>query len=76
MERLVIPQTDAAKVLGVAVRTLERWRVEGRGPRFVKLGSRVGYRPEDLVAFVDAGRRQSTSQTAEAEGLDGNASAR
>lgn len=66
MDKLIVPQASAADALGVSERTLERWRVEGRGPRFVKLGKRVGYTEADLRAFVEAGRRQSTSESAAA----------
>lgn len=54
---------DAADALGVSVSTLNKWRVSGFGPRFTKLGRRVGYRDEDLQAFVAKGLRQSTSET-------------
>ena len=59
--RLVISEEDAAASLGVAPRTLQRWRVTGEGPAFCKLGSRIGYRREDLESFVAAARRTSTS---------------
>jgi hypothetical protein len=32
--------------------TLQVWRSMGRGPRYRKLCSRVGYRPEDLDTFA------------------------
>lgn len=64
MEKLVIPQADAAKALDVSERTLERWRVEGRGPRFIKLGKLVSYTETDLRDFVERGRRQSTGDAA------------
>jgi predicted DNA-binding transcriptional regulator AlpA len=52
----------AAEFLGVAVQTLARWRIEGIGPYFVKLGARLVAYPEDeLHAFV-AERRRSTSE--------------
>lgn len=54
---------DAADALGVSVSTLNKWRVSGFGPRFCKLGRRVGYRDEDLQAFIAKGLRQSTSET-------------
>jgi len=61
---LTTPLSDqnlAAELLGgLSVRTLERWRIEGRGPRFVRVGRRVMYRAEDLAAFVEAGLRVST----------------
>lgn len=44
---------DAAAYLSVAVQTLARWRCEGQGPRFVKLGKRlVAYRRDDLEAWL------------------------
>ncbi len=42
----------AAEFLGVSTSTLEKWRVTGLGPRFVKIGARlVGYDQADLDAF-------------------------
>ena len=32
--------------------TLAHWRSEGRGPAFVKVGSRVAYRGRDLNAWL------------------------
>ena len=51
----------AAAFLGVSVSTLAKWRVSGKGPRFVKLGSRVAYRISDLEEWLDAQTRMSTS---------------
>lgn len=53
---------QAADALNVSVSTMNKWRVSGCGPAFCKLGRRVGYRDEDLQAFVSKGIRQSTSQ--------------
>lgn len=35
----------------IAPRTLERWRAEGRGPQFVRIGRHVRYRRTDIEAF-------------------------
>jgi len=56
-----MPQELAADFLGLSPRTLERFRVEGRGPTFLKLGRRVVYSREDLVQWAEAQRRRSTS---------------
>jgi predicted DNA-binding transcriptional regulator AlpA len=54
---------DAAKRLGCAPQTLERWRTEGAGPRFVRLSPKlVAYDPVDLAAFVEARKAQSTGE--------------
>ena len=57
---------EAAEYLGVSERTLEAWRTNGGGCVYRKIGGCVRYAPEDLDAFVDAGRRTSTSQVVEA----------
>ena len=51
----------AAEYLAVKVATLRRWRWAGRGPRFIKIGGAVRYDPADLAEFIEAGRRNSTS---------------
>jgi hypothetical protein len=54
---------QAADLLGIKEQTLIAWRHYGRGPSFVKIGNRVLYKAEDLKAFTDANRHQSTSET-------------
>jgi hypothetical protein len=50
----LLTQREAADVLRLSQRTLERWRVQGTGPRFVRLNHSIRYRPEDLDAHVAA----------------------
>jgi hypothetical protein len=58
-------QDRAAEFLGgISTRTLEAWRSQGKGPRFVRVGKRAMYRPEDLAAFVEANTRTSTRDAA------------
>ena len=57
-------QTEAGSLLGLSVRTLERFRWDGRGPKYLKLGRRVVYAREDLTAWAESRRRASTSDTA------------
>jgi predicted DNA-binding transcriptional regulator AlpA len=54
-------QAAAAAFLGLSERTLERFRLDGRGPKYHKLGRRVAYTREDLVAWADSRRRSSAS---------------
>ena len=60
---LVDQERAAALLGGLSVRTLERWRLEGCGPRFVRVGRRVMYEPSALADFV---RRRSRTSTREA----------
>ena len=56
---------EAARAMGVSHRTLEDWRLTGRGPKFMKLGRLVRYRSDDLKAFLKV---PLFSNTAEAMG--------
>lgn len=53
----------AAGLLKLSPHTLERFRVEGRGPAYVKLGKRVLYRRDDLREYVELNIHRSTSET-------------
>lgn len=56
---------QAAKILGLSRRTMETWRLGGKGPKFKKMGSRVLYSESDLVEFSEAQTRNSTSDSGE-----------
>ncbi|UTM01063.1 helix-turn-helix domain-containing protein [Alcaligenes sp. NLF5-7] len=45
---------EAAALLRLSPRTLEKQRVQGGGPRFRKFGRRVMYAMTDLEAWADA----------------------
>jgi len=53
---------EAASYLRLSTRTLERLRVSGTGPKFVRLGHSIRYRQQDLDAHVAARVVASTSQ--------------
>ena len=50
-------QVELARRWSLSHRTLERWRWEGRGPRYLKVGGRVVYRLEDVEAYEAAQSR-------------------
>jgi len=50
---------EAAKILGLSRRTLEKHRSYGTGPQFLKLGGRVVYKIEDLHSWALRGIRKS-----------------
>jgi hypothetical protein len=52
---------EAARVLGISPRTLEKYRCHGNGPTFRKLGGRVVYAIDDLEAWADKAACRSTS---------------
>jgi predicted DNA-binding transcriptional regulator AlpA len=64
----VLNQKEAAKLLGVSTRTLERHRVTGTGPRFARIGRLIRYRPCDLSAYIERNLLSSTSDTSPKDG--------
>lgn len=56
-----MPVEDAALRVGLSVSTLNKLRLSGGGPIFLKLGRRVVYHPADLEAWLATKRRRSTS---------------
>ena len=53
---------DAAALLGLAPKTLENWRCQGKGPEFKNIGNRCHYRVRDLEAYLTANTFGSTSE--------------
>lgn len=56
-------QVELAARLKISPRTLERWRWNGEGPAFLKIGGRVIYRLEDVEAYENGRRCESTVQS-------------
>ncbi len=54
-----IDTVRAANFVGVSRRTLEKWRYEGSGPPYLKLGRRVLYCLPDLEEWINRRRRLS-----------------
>jgi predicted DNA-binding transcriptional regulator AlpA len=60
MKRL-LPVVEAATYVSLSASTLNRLRVHGGGPRYVKLAGRVLYDVCDLDQWVEDSKRASTS---------------
>jgi hypothetical protein len=60
--RKLVNERVAAELLGLSVRTMQKWRLQGVGPRFLKLGHAVRYDLTDLEEFVGERRCESTSR--------------
>lgn len=59
----LLRQRQAASLIALSTRTLERLRCIGGGPKFVRLScGRIAYREEDLASWVEARIVSSTSE--------------
>ncbi len=56
-----LPVEGAANYTGLSSSTLNKLRVSGGGPAYLKLGRRVAYNVADLDDWLDSKRRRSTS---------------
>lgn len=54
-DKLYDPKELAQKIR-IAERTIHRWRGEGSGPSYHKIGGRVFYRGEDITAWLEKRR--------------------
>jgi predicted DNA-binding transcriptional regulator AlpA len=57
----LLNEHQVADSCAISVLTLRKWRVEGRGPRYVKIGTLVRYRPEDVDAWIESHDTQRTA---------------
>ena len=53
MEFKLYKTQEAAVILNLSPRTLEKLRYTGEGPCFVKIGRSVRYQADDLQKFID-----------------------
>lgn len=61
-ERRVLSETELAQRWGVSPKTLQRWRTEGRGPKYLKLSKRVTYPLEAIAEYEHCALHVSTSE--------------
>ena len=58
----LLTQPETAEKTRLSERTLERHRLTGTGPKFVRLGRRIFYRREDVAEWIAANLCRSTSE--------------
>jgi excisionase family DNA binding protein len=57
----LLTQQQLADELEVSLRTLERWRQQGKGPAFLRVGRSPRYRRADIEAWLDKQRQPRSS---------------
>jgi excisionase family DNA binding protein len=51
---ILLTESQVSQLLQVSLARLRKWRVEKRGPRFIKVGSLVRYRLADLQQWLSS----------------------
>ena len=54
---------ELAERTGTRPQTWRKWRLQGRGPRYVKIGRLVRYRWRDVQAWLDSRTVENTAQS-------------
>ena len=54
---------DMCAYLDRSRHTLQKWRVQGEGPRYRRIGNRIFYAEPDVQAWIEACGRDSTSDS-------------
>jgi hypothetical protein len=57
----LLSRAEAARLTPWSPAALDKMRKQGSGPRFVKVGGRIYYRPQDLEALAEANVIQTTN---------------
>ena len=50
----LLNEHDVARVTGLSVASVRRWRLFRQGPKYLKIGAAVRYKPEDISAWLES----------------------
>jgi predicted DNA-binding transcriptional regulator AlpA len=50
----LLNEHQVAQLVALSVASVRRWRLLRQGPRYLKIGSAVRYRPEDIGAWIES----------------------
>jgi len=59
----LLNEHDVARITGLSVASVRRWRLMKQGPRYLKLGSAVRYRSADIAAWLESRPRGGEQPT-------------
>jgi predicted DNA-binding transcriptional regulator AlpA len=48
----LLNEHEVARVTGLSVASVRRWRLFRQGPKYLKIGAAVRYKPEDISAWL------------------------
>jgi hypothetical protein len=51
LDKRLFSEPELATRYGKTIRTLQRWRAEGYGPTYLRIGGSIFYRLEDIEVF-------------------------
>jgi predicted DNA-binding transcriptional regulator AlpA len=50
----LLNEYDVARITGLSVASVRRWRLLRQGPKYLKIGAAVRYKAEDISAWLES----------------------
>ena len=50
----LLNEHDVARITSLSVASVRRWRLLRQGPKYLKIGTAVRYKPEDVSAWLES----------------------
>jgi predicted DNA-binding transcriptional regulator AlpA len=50
----LMTENDVARITGLSVASVRRWRLLRQGPKYIKIGAAVRYKHEDFSAWLES----------------------
>ena len=50
----LLNEHDVARITGMSVASVRRWRLLRQGPKYIKIGAAVRYKREDVSAWLNS----------------------
>lgn len=50
----LLNEHDVARITGLSVASVRRWRLLRQGPKYMKIGAAVRYKAEDITAWLES----------------------
>jgi predicted DNA-binding transcriptional regulator AlpA len=50
----LLNEHDVARITGLSVASVRRWRLLRQGPKYLKIGAAVRYKPKDVLAWLSS----------------------
>jgi predicted DNA-binding transcriptional regulator AlpA len=50
----LLNEHDVARITGLSVASVRRWRLLRQGPKYLKIGAAVRYKPEDISVWLES----------------------
>jgi predicted DNA-binding transcriptional regulator AlpA len=51
---VLLNEHDVARITGLSVASVRRWRLLRQGPKYIKIGAAVRYKQEDILVWLES----------------------